>query len=409
MTSLTTSFLFGAALSSFFSRTAHALGNKKWTSARRPTQSSVQWNLINLNFKQHRILLVAAIVLLSFRPGSIAFLSQPQRHQYNKVHFHFTPWFSKNNDNVEEEEKKEKTGLSTARVRFSGLELDKGAAVSNGTISRTGSTQLATTTNPLDQALTLLTSDVASVGLGLVGLCLLLIERLMLPDAASQGQSPGEYAEQLGEETRSNLIAVFACGSVLLNGISKLDVTSALAEAVELDGTLISEPRLWYDPLERLHQYSSTLQWGMKSLLQATPARTVVILRSNNMESPWNIVGVSGMLPATLASTAVASQPPPELASATPILDRLRKRQAASSSDNNNQETYLPTLQALPGKTEFTYLPTNTQGVLILSVPPSSGRSKTTTTAVVLGTNRAKSFTPRDVAWCQTLVARLFK
>lgn len=274
----------------------------------------------------------------------------------------------------------EKTGLSSVKVRFSGFELDKQSASSTA----------ATTTNPLDGALSLISSDVASIALGLLGLCLLLVERLSLPDAATMGADQVQYAEKLGEETRSNLIAVLACGSVLLNGISKLDVTSALAESVELEGTLLSEPLVFDESLEK---HKRTLQWSMESFLQATPAMTVAILQSNSQDNKWQVLSMAGVVPTE------ATVRRPELLPTTPILDRFRK-------EGSSRETYLPTLQALPGKTEFTYIPDNTQGVLILSVPAGSVAS-TTTTAIILGSNRAKSFTPRDVAWCQTLAARL--
>ena len=274
-------------------------------------------------------------------------------------------------------DEEEITGLASAKVRFSGFELDKQSASSTS----------ATTSNPLDGALSLFTSDVASIGLGLIGLCLLLIERLSLPDVATMGVDQVRYAETLGEETRSNLIAVFACGSVLLNGISKLDVTSALAESVELEGTTLSAPLVFDDSLEK-HQ--RTLEWCMESFLQATPAKTVVLLQRKDK---WQIVSMAGVVPTE------ATDKRPDLFPTTPILDRFLK-------DGSSGETYLPTLQALPGKAEFNYIPENTEGVLILSVPQGSTAS-TTTTTILLGANRAKSFTPRDVAWCQTLASRL--
>lgn len=268
------------------------------------------------------------------------------------------------------------------------MELDKQSSSASGS-SISSSSTAATTTNPLDGALSFISSDIASIALGMVGLVLLLIERLSLPDADTMGISQVQYAEQLGEETRSNLIAVVACGSVLLNGISKLDVTSALAETVELEGDVITEPLVFDESLEK---HKTTLQWGMESFLKATPAKTVVILRSNSKDDAWQVFSMVGTVPTEATLTR------PELLSSTPILDRFRK-------DGSGKETYLPTLQFLPGKAEFTYIPENTQGVLILSVPASSPES-TQTTAILLGSNRAKSFTPRDVAWCQTLAAR---
>jgi hypothetical protein len=98
----------------------------------------------------------------------------------------------------------------------------------------------------------------------------------------------------------------------------------------------------------------------------------------------------------TVSDEATLGQQPVLLPS-TPILDRCKK--------SDCDETYLPTLQALPGKVEFTYLPANTQEVLILPVPTSAGEAAAT--AIVLGSNCAKSFTPRDIAWCQTIAARI--
>ena len=47
-----------------------------------------------------------------------------------------------------------------------------------------------------------------------------------------------------------------------------------------------------------------------------------------------------------------------------------------------SEEVYLPDLQILPGKVEFSYLPINCQSVLVLPLPGSG--------AVVMGTNQGK-------------------
>ena len=51
-------------------------------------------------------------------------------------------------------------------------------------------------------------------------------------------------------------------------------------------------------------------------------------------------------------------------------------------------EVYLPDLQILPGKVEFTYLPLNCQSVLIV---PAKDK------VVVVGTNQAKVMTVEDL------------
>jgi len=185
-------------------------------------------------------------------------------------------------------------------------------------------------------------------------------------------------ADTLGQETRADLLAVFASGAVLLNGISKLDVTSALAESVILDGETLAEPNYNQDISNE-----KDVTWALESLLTATPAKTAVLLSLR--DDDWTITAVAGVLP----RDPVLRQAP--LVIATPILDRFRK--------DSTKESYLPTLQALPGRVEFTYLPVNTQGTLLLPV-----NSKT---VLVLGTNVAKAFSPRDVAWCFSIATRI--
>lgn len=305
------------------------------------------------------------------------------------------------------------TTSTSAKVRFSGFELlDKGKQGQAGSGSTTGSTTSTTSTNPLDSILSLFTSDIGSIVLGSLGLLLLVMERLSLPDATTLGMNPVEYAEQLGEETRSNLIAVLATGSVLLNGLSKLDVTSAVAEAVVLEGVTLTEPMLCWgfnrdsdsdDKQTHTKPKTTMLKWAMESLIAATPAKSVVLLeKMDQQKQKWQVMAMMGTVPREAAPTNAT---PIVLPHSTPILDR-------SQQDNSNtQETqHLPTLQALPGKTEFlSYLPGNTQEVLILSIPTdrSSGANSKTTMALVLGSNRAKSFTPRNIAWSRTITARL--
>lgn len=52
--------------------------------------------------------------------------------------------------------------------------------------------------------------------------------------------------------------------------------------------------------------------------------------------------------------------------------------------------------QVLPGKIEFDYLPDNCQGVVMLPILQASA-------VVIIGTNRARAFTPKDIAWMKGL------
>jgi hypothetical protein len=251
-----------------------------------------------------------------------------------------------------------------ARVRFSGASDSKTASVSN----------------PIDFALSWIVSDLGSIVVGLSGIVMLLVGRLILDADVTVTD-----AEAMTGSTRSNLLAVFACVAVLLNGLVKLDVESTTAESVELQGSRWPVTNLQQDP-------NSELVWALDSLLKATSAETAILLEQNRRQ--WNIDSFAGIVPWSLTSNPIS------LATiSTPILDRCLKQARESQSF---QETYLPTLQALPGKTEFIYMPVNTQAILLL--PFLVGERPM---ILVLGSNRARSFTPRDIAWCQLLTSRL--
>lgn len=225
----------------------------------------------------------------------------------------------------------------------------------------------------LDLLLRAIVSDVGSIVVGILGLFLVLTYRLTNQDSLS--------VDTLGQETRSELLAVFASGAVLLNGVSKLDVTSALAESVILDGIQLAEPQIFDQ-----EKVGKEMLWTIESLLKATPSETVVILELVN--DCWKSILCAGIVPKEdFMRRGTMSEK-------SPILDRFRKTSPG--------ETYLPTLQALPGRVEFTYLPSNTQEALLLPIS-----SCDTTKVLVLGSNTAKSFTPRDIAWCQAIAARI--
>jgi len=244
-------------------------------------------------------------------------------------------------------------------------------------------------TSGFDLVLRSIVSDIGSIVIGSIGICVALAYRLANQDSLG--------VETLGQETRTDLLAVFASGAVLLNGISKLDVTSALAESVVLDGIELKEPQIFgrVDNGETL--------WALTSFLKATPSMTAVLLEfvdddNNNSESAlscWNTVACLGIVPKEEDFRRGTTL------NVNPILDRFRRTETTTTT---RRETYLPTLQALPGRVEFSYLPENTQEALLLPVASSEAA---TTRVLVLGSNTAKSFTPRDIAWCQAVAARI--
>lgn len=237
-------------------------------------------------------------------------------------------------------------------------------------------------TSTLDTVLRFLTSDLGGVVLGAVGLTFCVWNKLAhldLDDVADPSSA------------RADLLAVFGTMAVFLNGVTKLDVTSALAESVVLEGVR-AEPTSDDD-----------VGWALDSLLDATPANTAVLLArretttADDTAPRWCPVFEAGIVP---ADPRLRRAIPPSVR--TPILDRFTNEKVGVGG-GNVKESYLPTLQALPGKAEFTYLPPNTQEALLLPVTSSSSSE----VALVLGSDTPKSFTPRDIAWCRVVASRI--
>jgi len=294
----------------------------------------------------------------------------------------------KNNNNRQQQQNDDDDNNARPKIRFSGIDLDR---------------DQTSRKSPLDLLFSSLTSDVTSIALGTTGLLILLVGRLVLDSSTDTNEV---NAEALGQATRVNLLAVFACGAILLNGVSKLDIQSAMAERVQLVGVRQRDPVL-LGGSEATSRDGATevTSWVLESLLTASPASSVVLLQTDVHDdddddddtSPWRIKGYAGIVPENLVN-----QVDPEHATLsidTPILDRLRRA---------TTESYLPTLQALPGRFEFaSYLPANTQAVLLLPVVMDGDRRRRRRAAVVLGANQARTFTPRDIAWCQVVANRL--
>lgn len=274
-------------------------------------------------------------------------------------------------------------------------------------IGDSSSSVVRTNLNVIDSTLNFLVSDFGSIAFGIIGIFICLWNRLGNLDADSISDS------LLGEQARSDLLAVFATMAVFLNGVSKLDVTSALAETVLLEGEFIRDTEITQTGKEKLELLGSKennnlmmssdikkLTWCMQSILDSTPAKTSVLMLHDS-NSNWTPIAYSGIVPYTQSKRETAP-----LKGNTPILDRFLKM-----SNDNAKESYLPTLQALPGKVEFTYLPANTQEVLILPISVSSEKSSkeeaAATAVLVLGSDTAKSFSPRDISWSIVLGAKL--
>lgn len=278
---------------------------------------------------------------------------------------------------------------------FSGKD-DEAPVLGKGTAKISGPSG-SEATSAVDYGLSLLSSDVGSIILGLLGLAVCLWSRLSHLDYYDSLTYVDGGAEAMGTQSRADLLAVFAAGAVLLNGVSKLDVTSALAESVVLEGVKLGKPVVVDNDLSLSTSEDglNDLQWAMEAALDATPASTVVLMirDSDSGGSSWRPAALAGTVP---QDEDLRLKIPASVGS-TPILDRFLK------SSSESKESYLPTLQALPGRVEFTYLPANAQEALLVPVPMQGSKRA----VLVLGSDTAKSCTPRDVAWCQVLATQM--
>ena len=278
---------------------------------------------------------------------------------------------------------------------------------------------LPDTLGPVDSALSWITSDLGSITLGVIGLGWLLLGRFSLLD-----NEIVQDGSKLVVQTRTDLLAVLAIGAVLLNGLSELDVATALAEQVVLDGTVVEGDSATVF-LQSSVRSKREIAWTLDSICAATPAATAVlmVLTSSDSDSDsdsdgandkWKPVACRGILPPNLA----VLYKDPKSPSQTPILDRFRPKGKADLSGRTRlqrEESYLPTLQALPGKTELVnyWLPSNTQAALLVptlihATKSNGSESEGKQQAVLLlGSNQARSFTPQHVAWCQVVASRL--
>mmetsp|Transcript_29767 Transcript_29767/g.69352 ORF Transcript_29767/g.69352 Transcript_29767/m.69352 type:complete len:199 (-) Transcript_29767:1279-1875(-) len=172
---------------------------------------------------------------------------------------------------------------------------------------------------------------------------------------------------------------------------------------------------------------SQPLSWLLQATVTATPAETAVLLQettttttttevdyTSRSSGNWKVMGYVGIVPFPQNDDGGFI-----ITGDTPIVDRFQGQGKSSSRTRQQQqreECYLPTLQALPGRSEFaSYLPSNTQAVLLLPLLSSNNNNDDDNTSneqqpqwvLALGANQARSFTPRDIAWCQAVTQRV--
>ena len=167
---------------------------------------------------------------------------------------------------------------------------------------------------------------------------------------------------------------MIACSGLLLNAFSEQDIAAREREAVALAGYALREPVIAPDTETRL---ASRLKWLAEAAIRNTPATSVHVFRGDNILCQAGVVSAESSKTSALPATR------------RPILEE---------SALTGQEVYLPDLQILPGKVEFSFLPLNCQSVLI--VP-------TKDMVVVVGTNKAKSMTVEDLGRIRVMAKML--
>lgn len=122
---------------------------------------------------------------------------------------------------------------------------------------------------------------------------------------------------------------------------------------------------------------SARLSWLAKTAIRDTPATSVHVFQGDSVLCQAGVVSAESAETFTLPSA---------------------RRPILGEAATTGQEVYLPDLQILPGKLEFSYLPINCQSVLVLPVKDL---------VVVFGTNQAKAMTVEDLARVRTLTRML--
>ena len=156
-------------------------------------------------------------------------------------------------------------------------------------------------------------------------------------------------SELLNSQSRADLIAVIAPVLIILKALGDLDITPREAEAVPAAG----QPCDWVEP-SLPAAARAELGWAAQACLGMGACTSVALWRGER----------TLLLRGTLPRSVVAAAGPGAVVPG-PVLSKVAARL-------NGAPDYLPALQLLPGRIEFSYLPENAQGVLMLPLTGST-------------------------------------
>ncbi len=188
---------------------------------------------------------------------------------------------------------------------------------------------------------------------GLAGL-LLLVNRILTPNLTDS-------------QARTDALGVIVCAVLILTGLLWQQVQSRTPDTVKLIGE---------EGFELTAELSTTvkteLAWASHLLLTNTVTRSLVVYYQGKVLLRRGILGIN-----------------PEVKPG-PILKRVLEI---------HRPVYLVDLKVYPGRTEFDYLPENTQGVIC---QPLGNQG-----VLILGADAPRSYTKQDENWISGIADKL--
>jgi hypothetical protein len=192
------------------------------------------------------------------------------------------------------------------------------------------------------------------LGAGGIAGTLLMINRLLTPELTDS-------------QARSDAVGVILTAVLVLTGLLWQQVQPRLPDSIILEG------EQGFDLLPELPDVVKTeLAWASHLLLTNTVTRSIVIYYRGQ------VLLRRGVLAAKAEVTPGV------------ILDRVLTKQKA---------IYLVDTKVYPGRIEFDYLPTNTQGIICQPLGTHG--------AIILGANAPRSYTKQDEAWIEGIADKL--
>ena len=180
-------------------------------------------------------------------------------------------------------------------------------------------------------------------------------------------------------QSRADLLSLFACFFLVLEGVSRREVETKVAEKVFSKAARRGKG---FSSALTLRQ-RQILDWATTTLRDSLPdADSVFVWLPESDRLPSGTV-------ARLGSLGDDDRINPK---AITIANALALKEA----------TYLPDLQSLPARVDFPFLPKNAQAVLLLPFLLEETKG-----LLLIAADRKRAFSPRDQLWAQQFADRI--